>query len=119
VVANATTKAFTGTNAWNFLTDGWFGRPAAGSGNSWTLSASELVKGIIDPSSNSGMTDSFASGSGLSGAVTRNLREHGAMSLATVALAPVVAKGIKRLARKPISDLNRWVFKPLGMGVKI
>jgi hypothetical protein len=118
-VANATTQAFFGTNAWNFFTDGWFGRPSPGSGNSWKLSLNELVMGAIDPSSNSGMSASYAASSGITGAISRNVREHGAASLATVVLAPVAGKLIKRLARKPINDLNRLVMKPLGVGVKI
>ena len=75
--------------------------------------------GAIDPSSNSGMSSSYAASSGITGAISRNIREHGAASLATVVLAPVAGKLIKRLARKPISDLNRLVMKPLGVGVKI
>ena len=75
--------------------------------------------GAIDPSTRSGMSTSFAASSGLSGAVTKNLRDHGAQSLATVIIAPVAGKLIKRLARKPINDINRMIMKPLGVGVKI
>jgi hypothetical protein len=75
--------------------------------------------GAIDPSSNSGMSTSYAASSGITGAISRNVREHGATSLATVILAPVAGKLIKRLARKPIADMNRMVMKPLGVGVKI
>jgi len=118
-VANATTQAFFGTNAWNFFTDGWFGRPSPGSGNSWKLSLNELVMGAIDPSTRLGMSTSYAATSGLTGAVSKNLRDHGAQSLATVIIAPVAGKLIKRLARKPINDINRMIMKPLGVGVKI
>jgi hypothetical protein len=118
-VANATTQAFFGVNAWNFFTDGWFGRSSAGSANSWKLSLNELVMGAIDPSSNSGMSTSYAASSGITGAISKNIREHGAASLATVVLAPVAGKMLKRLARKPISDMNRLIVKPLGLGVKI
>jgi hypothetical protein len=117
VVANATTQAFFGTNAWEFFTAGWFGRPNAT--NSWRLSLNELVMGAIDPSTNSGMSASYAASSGITGAIKKNIRDHGATSLATVVLAPVAAKMIKRLARKPINDMNRMVLKPLGVGVKI
>ena len=117
VVANATTQAFFGTNAWEFFTAGWFGRPNAK--NSWRLSLNELVMGAIDPSTQSGMTSSYAASSGISGAIQKNIRENGAQSLATIVLAPVAAKAIKRLARKPIGDMNRMIMKPLGVGVKI
>jgi hypothetical protein len=118
-VANATTQAFFGTNAWSFFTDGWFGRASPGSGNSWKLSLNELVMGAIDPSTRSGMSASYASTAGISGAIQKNLKDHGMTSLATVLLAPAAGKLIKRLARKPINDLNRLVVKPLGIGVKI
>ena len=119
MVANATTQAFFGTNAWSFFTDGWFGRPSPGSGNSWKLSLNELVMGAIDPSTRSGMSESYASQHGLTGAIQNNLRNHGPTAVATVVIAPVVAKVVKRLARKPINDINRMVMKPLGIGVKI
>ena len=112
VVANATTQAFFGTNVWNFFTDGWFGRPSPGSGNSWKLSLKELVNGAIGGenlgSGNAyGMSATYAASHGVTGAIQKNLRDNGAKSLATVILAPVAAKMVKRLARKPISDMNK------------
>ena len=121
VVANATTQAFFGTSAWEFFTAGWFGRPNAT--NSWRLSLNELVMGAIDPSTNYGMdmtTGGYGTSSGrMTNAIKKNIRDNGATSLATVVLAPVIAKGIKRLARKPINDINRMVLKPLAIGVKL
>ena len=115
VVANATTNAFFGVGAWEFMTAGWFGRPNAA--NSWRLSLNELVMGAIDPA-NSGMSTSWQQ-AGVGAAVKKNLKDNGMQSLATVVLAPVAAKAIKRLARKPISDMNKYVFKPIGVGVKL
>lgn len=117
VVANATTQAFFGTSAWEFFTAGWFGRPNAK--NSWRLSLNELVMGAIDPSTMSGQSATYSAAHGITGAIQKNIRDNGAQSLATVVLAPVAAKMIKRLARKPINDLNRMVLKPLNVGVKI
>lgn len=116
VVANATTKAFFGTNAWEFFTAGWFGRPNAA--NSWRLSLNEIVMGAIDPSSGYGMSTQWQA-QGVGAAIKKNLKDNAVPSILTVALAPVVAKGIKRLARKPIADMNKYVFKPVGMGVKL
>ncbi len=121
VVANATTNALFGTGVWEFFTAGWFGRPNAS--NSWRLSLNELVMGAVDPSTNFGM-DMSSGGFGTKGnrvteAITKNLRENGAMSFATVIAAPVAARVLKKVARKPIRDLNKWVFKPLDMGVKV
>ena len=55
----------------------------------------------------------------MSGAIQKNLRDHGAASLATVVIAPVAGKLITRLARKPINDINRMIMKPLGVGVRV
>jgi len=119
VVANATTQAMFGTNMWEFFTAGWFGRP--NSSGSWRLSLNELVMGAIDPSTKMGMSESFygAANGGFSGAVMKNLKDNGAASLATVIIAPLGAKLLKRVARKPIADMNKWVFKPINMGVKL
>ena len=126
VVANATTQAFFGTNVWSFFTDGWFGRPASGSGNSWTLSMHELVNGAIGGAnigSNNAYGMSSAWGSkGVMGAVQKNLRDHGAQSAAIVIGAPILAKIFKRAARTPIRDMNK-LLKMSGVqsatGVKI
>ena len=126
VVANATTQAFFGTNVWSFFTDGWFGRPASGSGNSWTLSMHELVNGAIG-GANIGSNNSYGMSSawgskGVMGAVQKNLKDNGAQAVATVVLAPVAAKLVKRLARGPIRDMNK-LLKMSGVqsatGVKI
>ncbi len=105
VVANATTQAFFGTNVWEFFTAGWFGRPNAA--NSWRLSLNELVMGAIDPSTRSGMSSTYASQHGIQGAIKKNLKDNGAQAIATIVLAPVAAKMVKRLARKPIADMNK------------
>jgi hypothetical protein len=126
VVANATTQAFFGTNVWNFFTDGWFGRSSPGTGNSWSLSMKELVNGALGGenlgSNNSyGMTSGWA-GKGVMGAVQKNLKDNGAQAVATVIIAPVAAKLVKRLARGPIRDMNK-LLKMSGVqsatGVKI
>lgn len=105
VVANATTQAFFGTNVWEFFTAGWFGRPNAA--NSWRLSLNELVMGAIDPATRSGMSSTYASQHGIQGAIKKNLKDNGAQAIATIVLAPVAAKMVKRLARKPIADMNK------------
>lgn len=127
VIANATTKAFFGTNAWEFFTAGWFGRPNAS--GSWNLSLNELIMGAIHggavvgsgTTNTYGMSQSWAQ-MGVGAAVRKNLRDHGAQAIATVVVAPVAAKMLKRVARKPISDMNK-LLKTTGVsssvGVKI
>jgi len=124
VVANATTNALFGTNVWEFFTAGWFGRPNAS--GSWRLSLNELVMGAIDPSSNYGMsmtTGGFGTQSSpLMAAVKKNLKDNGAQAVVTVIGAPIAAKLLKRVARKPISDMNKmlkWSGVQSATGVKI
>tara|TARA_Y100001963_G_C6730968_1_gene423849 strand:- start:786 stop:1181 length:396 start_codon:yes stop_codon:yes gene_type:complete len=120
VVANATTNAFFGTGVWEFFTAGWFGRPNAR--NSWRLSLNELVMGALDPNTGFGMDMSsggFGTKHGITGAIQKNLKDNGPTALATVVVAPVAAKVLKRVARKPIADMNKFIFKPIGMGVKL
>lgn len=126
VIANATTKAFFGTNAWEFFTAGWFGRPNAS--GSWNLSLNELVMGAIHGGATlKGTTNTYGMSQswqqlGVGAAVQKNLRDHGAQAIATVVIAPVAAKMLKRVARKPISDMNK-LLKTSGVsssvGVKI
>lgn len=78
--------------------------------------------GAIDPNTGYGMDMSasgFGTQHGIPGAIKKNLRDNGATSLATIVLAPVAAKMLKRVARKPIADMNKYVFKPIGVGVKL
>ena len=127
VVANATSRAFFGTNVWEFFTAGWFGRPNAS--GSWALSLQELVNGAIGGESRSssvnayGMSTAFTgSGGNVMTAIQKNLKDNGGQAIATIVLAPVAAKLVKRLARKPIADMNR-LGKMSGittsLGVKI
>ena len=55
-------------------------------------------------------------------AIQRNLKENGPTALATVIVAPIAAKMVKRLARNPIRDANK-LLKMSGIqqatGVKI
>jgi len=124
VVANATTNALFGTNVWEFFTAGWFGRPNAT--NSWRLSLNELVMGAIDPSSNYGMSmtaGGFGTQSGpVMAAIKKNIKDNGAQAVVTVIGAPIAAKLLKRVARKPIRDMNKmlkWSGVQSATGVKL
>lgn len=59
---------------------------------------------------------------GVNAVVKRNLQLHGATSIATVVLAPVVGRTIKKVARTPIRQFNR-LWKDTGLmaatGVKL
>jgi ABC-type uncharacterized transport system substrate-binding protein len=45
--------------------------------------------------------------SGISAAVKRNLQEWGPQAIATTIVTPIAAKLLKRVARKPIADVNK------------
>jgi len=82
--------------------------------------------GAIDPSSNYGMsmtTGGFGTQSSpLMAAVKKNLKDNGAQAVVTVIGAPIAAKLLKRVARKPISDMNKmlkWSGVQSATGVKI
>jgi len=86
----------------------------------------ELVNGAIG-GANIGSNNSYGMSSawgskGVMGAVQKNLKDNGAQAVATVVLAPVAAKLVKRLARGPIRDMNK-LLKMSGVqsatGVKI
>lgn len=82
--------------------------------------------GAIDPSSNYGMQMS-AGGFGtqaspVMAAVKKNLKDNGAQAVVTVIGAPIAAKLLKRVARKPIRDMNKmlkWSGVQSATGVKI
>ena len=71
----------------------------------------ELVNGALG-GENIGSNNAYGMSSawgnkGVMGAVQKNLKDHGAQAVATVIIAPVAAKLVKRLARGPIRDMNK------------
>ena len=119
IVMNATTKALFGVGAVQFATQGWLTPKTTGSmggaGNSWTLSASELLSGLTGGSfgqSGSGpWTDNMA---GLQAAIKKNLEANGGQALATMIFVPVAFRVGKKLTSKPRADANR-LLKMAGL----
>lgn len=131
-IANTTTEAVFGTNAWNFLTDGWLGRsPSSATDNSYELSLYELMTGAL------GLQAYQSTGTGVYGVassqsnqadyafnvIKNNLRANGGRLFGTVLVAPVIAKVSKKLLARPlINPINRGL-KQLGLsqalGVKL
>ena len=103
LIANAITKGVAGTNLVPFLTEGWLrdatSGETGGSGNSWTFSAAELVRGMTG--GGFGMSQQWQ-GYGLQKAFETNLRRNGAMMLATVIGVPIAFKFGKRILNKPL-----------------
>jgi len=127
ILANAGTMALFGTSLPKFALEGWLlpNTPGAqgGAGQSWTLSAAELVRGFIPGGQNFGQsgtppwTDNMA---GLTTAVKHNLTTHGAKSLGTIIAVPVAFRVGKRLLRKPINASNKFLrFAGMGKDVRV
>jgi len=112
IIANAATEAMFGTTVAKFATEGWLTPKTPGSvsgaGNSWTISASELISGLAGmgygQSGQAGYTNDMA---GLQLAIRKNLKNHGAKALATMIFVPVAFKVGKQLTSKPRRDLNK------------
>ena len=78
-----------------------------GSGNSWTLSANELIKSAMGDDSH--MSSQWQGMGGVGAAVRHNLKANGGRAVATLIFVPMIFRGVKRLARKPINMVNRML----------
>ena len=109
IIANAITRGVAGTNLIPFLTEGWLrdatSGSAYGSGNSWTFSAAELVKGLGNGTF--GMSSQWQE-YGIQKAFEKNLKANGAMMVATVIGTPILFRlGMKFLNKPIILPANR------------
>lgn len=117
LVIDAMTKGFFGTSAINFATEGWLRERTAGAqygaGNSWTLSASELIQSALgDPSH---MSSQWRGMGGVSSAIKHNLKKNGAMMAFSLLAIPVGFKyGRKILGRSLIRPANK-LLAPAGV----
>ncbi len=111
ILGSAITQGLFGTTLYNFATQGWLRNKTAGAtmgaGNSWALSASELVQSAMGD--NSHMSSTFQNMGGVSAAVKHNLKANGGRALATLIFVPIVFKGVKKLASRPINMVNRML----------
>jgi hypothetical protein len=116
LIANAITRGVAGTNLVPFLTEGWLrdatSATVGGSGNSWTFSAAELVRGMTG--GGFGMSQQWQ-GYGLQKAFETNLRKNGAMMLATVIGVPIAFKFGKRILNKPLILPANRLLKSAGV----
>ena len=116
IIANAVTRGFAGTNLLPFLTEGWLTEPTTayvyGSGNSWTFSAAEIVKGLTGQGW--GMSEEWQ-GYGLRKAVETNLKNNGMAMLGTVIGVPIAFNVAKKLLNKPIILPANRMLKKAGI----
>ena len=124
IILNATTKALFGLDAVTFATAGWL-RPSPGGGtlaspmpgNSWGITAKELVQGLTGTGKGFGQSGSGAWSNdmdGLVAAMKNNLSNHGAQAVATMVFIPAAFKVGKKLTSKPRADANR-LLKMTGL----
>tara|TARA_B110000444_G_C18691088_1_gene524318 strand:+ start:124 stop:606 length:483 start_codon:yes stop_codon:yes gene_type:complete len=133
IVASAATRALFGTDLAAFATQGWLttktpgqdtGRmDTFGAGNSWSISASELVMGMFGQgfgqsgNAGQGWTNDAA---GLSNAIKLNLQRNGARSLGTIIAVPIAFTIGKKLTAAPRRDINKFLkFGNLSSVVKV
>ena len=111
ITANAVTSGLFGTNAWTFLTDGWFGTKTKLSDSSWEVSLSEL---LMDPVQ--GRDVSNPRWNTLNKVMQYNLENNGRMMIATVVGAPIVFRFMKRSLRGILTPTRRLLK---GTGVTV
>ncbi len=111
VLGSAVTQGLFGTTLYNFATEGWLRAktPGAqmGAGNSWAWSASELIQSAMGNDTH--MSTSFRNQGGVSAAIKHNLKANGGRAVATLIFVPMVFRGVKKLARKPITMVNQML----------
>lgn len=127
VLANAVTTGMFGTNLKSFALEGWAlpksSGTLGGAGNSWTLSASELVSGL------SGGGFGTASGAwsqkSLGELIKYNLDGSNPANggagrmVATLVFAPVAFRMGKKVLSKPRAQVNRLLSMSVGKGVRV
>ena len=121
IIADAGTKALFGMGAIPFMTEGWLTPRTNASINSWQLSLSELVKGMIPGGETFGMSGNASHGwtndaAAVGRAVKKNLMANGAQSAVVAVATPIAFKFAKKFFRKPITATNRMLK---GSGVRI
>jgi len=121
VMGSAITTGMFGTSLANFATQGWLTEKtpstAMGAGNSWSLSASELLKSAFGDDSH--MSSQWRSMGGVPAAIKKNLQDNGGKAVMTLLFAPIAFRAVKRVARKPLSMSNKLLKDVTGNTVKI
>lgn len=121
VIANAGTKFFFDTSAFDFFTKGWWDKGVKGGttktgayGHTWELTLHEL---IMNPGGTwGGNATSLKNIGGLGGVIKRNMKANVA-SGATMLLAPIGFRFVRKVMRKPINQANRLMADVAGKNV--
>lgn len=127
ILMNATTKALFGLDAIQFAGAGWLlpntvGTMAnTGPGNSWGITAKELVQGLTGTGKGFGQSGSGRWSndfSGLTEAIKYNLDKNGPQALATMVAVPIAFTVGKKLTAKPRRDANK-LLKMAGLNTVV
>lgn len=121
VIANASTRFFFDTSAWDFFTKGWADKGVKGGttktgayGHTWELTLHEL---IMNPGGTwGGNATSLKNMGGLGGTIKRNMKANMGAG-ATVLLAPIGFRFLRKVMRKPITQANRLMADVAGKNV--
>ncbi len=133
VISNASTRALFGTSLDHFLFDGWLplgdyqaGMESGanyGSGNSWALSAKELISGVIGVGDGYRQNSSYPNANTAAGVLTAigfNFKNNAPRELPVILLTPLAFKLGKKVMRKPINLTNRGLnMVGIGRDVKV
>ncbi len=127
VISNASTRALFGTNLDHFLFDGWLplgnyqdGQVAGsdfGSGNSWSLSAKEVLSGLTGVGTGFRQASNYPDANtaqGMFNAMKHNFSRNGAKEIPIILLTPIAFRLGKKVMRKPINLTNKGL-KMLGV----
>ena len=117
VIGNAVTRGLFNTNLLPFLTEGWLMPQTSATNNSYEFSLAELVQGVVPGGAGSGIASTHSIQS-TGGMVWANARNNMPQLLGTLIIAPIAFKMGKKLARKPISMMNKGL-KMSGVPVKV
>lgn len=128
IILNATTKALFGLDAVTFATAGWL-KPSPGGGtltapmpgNSWGITAKELLQGLTGTGKGFGQSGSGPWSNdmaGLQAAIKNNLSNYGAQAVATAVIVPAAFKVGKKLTSKPRADANK-LLKMTGLNTVV
>jgi hypothetical protein len=111
VIANSATRLFFGTDAWDWVSSGWFGKSPAGKRGTFSLTLKELI-GMGRGEDGTGIYAPSAAGVGqpatISGIVTHNLKTHPEAAFTLIA-APVGFRILRKLMRRPIRLGNQAI----------
>lgn len=111
IIGNAVTEGLAGANLWDFMTGRSNGKYVAGVDGSTRLTLPGLIKGETF-----GATSSVQS---IPDAIKYNFNQHWGTLVGTLLVAPIAAKTLKKVLRKPVLTPMNKVIKMTGLDVKV